>query len=99
MFQFEGFPIFNCDALVSEKNKIQKFRDAYREHKSNACDFLRMKFAERGVKFEKNLPIDLIFSENFTVYQFPRELDYYHDDADLLEKNRIWQTDGKCNWI
>ena len=94
MFQFEGFPIFNCDAYVNEKvrfrskfinwiklisqffrqEKIQKFRDAYKEQKSKACEFLRAKFEERGIKFEKNFPIDLIFSDNFTVYQYPSEL-------------------------
>ena len=89
MLAFKDFPRLGDDSKLNEKEKINKFRTEFEEQRIKSANYLEEQFKERGIKFNKNLPIDLPISNHFIIYSYPSEIDYYDDN--IREKYKLLQ--------
>uniref|UniRef100_A0AAN0LVW8 UDP-glycosyltransferase n=1 Tax=Polyphagotarsonemus latus TaxID=1204166 RepID=A0AAN0LVW8_9ACAR len=90
--KIDGFPYIGSDAGIDEKEKIRKFKEDFLCVETKLIKFLNDLFEKRNVKFNKNLPINLPRSDILSIYNYPKELDYFDDE--LRKTYKLWQIDS-----
>lgn len=77
----EEYPAIGSDAYVSDKDKIREFRKGLAPYVDRLRDKNRKNFKKMGVEFVDNENLIRPVCDNFSVYCYPKEIDYYTDEV------------------
>ena len=92
VLQLEGFPKMMSDAGLNEPEKIKQFDEQMAPFWSKIRDYMHEFHAKRDSKFDRtDFQINHIRSDEFIIYSFPRELDYFGDE--VKKRLKLWQID------
>uniref|UniRef100_A0AAN0LHC1 UDP-glycosyltransferase n=1 Tax=Polyphagotarsonemus latus TaxID=1204166 RepID=A0AAN0LHC1_9ACAR len=78
--KIENFPYSGSDAGIDEKEKIKKFNDDFSDFEKKLVKTINELFKKRNVDIPKNLPLNLPRSNFISIYNYPKELDYFNDE-------------------
>ena len=87
----DGLPKYGYDCGANEKEKIQVYDRTFYQVRERVVADLHKFYERRGLKYEKDTPIDFPVSDHMSIYSFPQELDYFSDE--LRAKYNLWQVD------
>jgi len=92
VLDFDGFPNVMSGAGMDESDKIKQFDCDLAPFMSDIHDYLHEFFERRNSKFEHpDFQIHQVRSDDFIIYSFPKEIDYFSEE--LKEKYKLWQID------
>jgi len=91
IFNFEGFPNVGSDCKLDEKERIKEFRDQLKEFLDENRKILTNYFKEREVELPRPEILEHPISDHFTIYVYPKEVDYFDDE--MKQRYKLWQID------
>lgn len=93
MLNLEGFPRMGSDCRMDDPEYMAKFNAEFEPHRLAMRGHLFEYLKKRGTKYDhERLPIDQARSDHFSVYSYPREIDYYNEE--LRTKYKLLQIDS-----
>ena len=90
----DGYPKMGCNAALDEREKIEQFDRDFQPYREKIQEKMYQILEERDAEYksEQGRPIDQVICENFTIYFYPKDVDYY--DEETKEKYRLLQIDS-----
>jgi hypothetical protein len=76
----EEYPHIGSDAGLDEKDKIKEFRKEFEPYLEHLKKLTKENFKLAGVELDENLILHKPISKYFSIYCYPKELDYYTDE-------------------
>lgn len=89
----DDLPPLGSGLRVDAKDEIKEFKRLYSPCRKEIQTYLYEFFEKRGAKFDRtDVSIDQIFTDHFSIYQYPSCLDYFDDE--FKRKKKLWQIDS-----
>lgn len=87
----DDYPIIGSDSRMDDKESIMKFRTELKPYADKLKLSSRENFDLMGVKIDEDVVTHRPVSKHFSVYCFPKEIDYYTDD--VKKENKLISFD------
>lgn len=92
MLNLDGYPRMGSDCRLDDVEHMRKFAEEFEPHRVEMRKALMSVLEKRGIQIDQlKFPIDQARSDHFSIYSYPKEIDYY--DEQVKQKYKLWPID------